>query len=61
MIEGKLFKNLKTYKRTVGVKRVEAWLKRAKSEFPIDIVINGDQVDIMVAMSDWFIDYFGEY
>lgn len=57
---GKLFKNLKRYKYTVGVRRVEGWLNRAKSEFPIDVVINGDQVDVMVAVSDWFIDYFGE-
>ena len=60
MIEGKLFKGLNKYKYTVGVKRVREWLMKAKSEFPIDIVINGDQVDIMVAMSDWFIEYFGE-
>ena len=57
---GKLFKGLKKYKYTVGVKRVKAWLNKAKSEFPIDVVINGDQVDVMVAVSDWFIEYFGE-
>ena len=60
MNRGKLFENLRRYKYTVGVKRVRNWLMKAKAEFPIDIVINGDQVDVMVAMSDWFMEYFGE-
>lgn len=59
MSRGELFRKLDLCKYTVGVRRVEEWLMKAKEDFPDFSKESYAELHCDMVL-DWFVKYFGE-